>query len=277
MKRFLSTLLAVVIAVTVLPAKDKAEPQGHRVVQKTQDAFSAVVVNGNAVVDCKINENYKGYVVYYSDSYTAPRVAINVADGALVVTADTIGSAITSRVTVVCGPELNTVVVNGGTMLIREVPQTDSFTIVANGPADGFYSRKIKADTLIIANNADKANIGIRRVKTSQANIVTNGGGNIAVAKLKADDLTAVTNGSGTLTFNGRAKQAALAANATGDIYGSRLRCKEVVATVNGPATIGCDPKDSASINIDGSGAVMGPSMPSQVTGGQFTLMKLDR
>lgn len=262
MKRILTLLSAVVLTLTAVMADNT--PSGNRVVLKPAREFNSVVINGNAVVECKFHPQYSGYVVYYTGDNEAPRIQVVNYETNLVITADTTANAVTSRITVVCHANLDRVVVNGGVMLSRRLPECELLTIEANGGSA--FIGEIKTPKAELFNNGDGM-IGVRRMNVIDAGIYGNGSGKIAVADMKAVKASVANNGSGSVTLNGKAKVAAMNVTSTGDIYAMGLRCIDLSAQVQGDGSIGCDVKNRAVVNILGNGSVMGRRYPRDIEG----------
>lgn len=248
-------------------------PQGSRVVLKPAREFNSIVVNGNAVVECKFHPDYSGYVVYYTDDNDVPRIKVVNYDNQLVIEADTTVNAITSRITVLCHESLENVVVNGGVVLSKRLPACDMFNLVTNG-AGAAYIGRVETPMLNVVNNGSGA-VGFRKVKAADANIVGNGSGAVSMAEVMARKLAVANNGSGTMTLNGKAHAAMFCTNNSGDIYAMGLRCFDLTAQVQGSGSIGCDVKNRAVVNILGSGSVMGRRYPCEVEGNVENAFKL--
>lgn len=265
-------LLAMVATLLNVAAVDKI-PAGNRVVFKTAREFNEIVVNGNVVVECKFHPDHSGYLVYYTDNNSAPRIkAVNYEDK-LIINADSATNAITSRLTVLCHDTLKSVVTNDGIILTKKFPQCDDMTLVANG-CGAIYAGDIKCANLAVVNNGN-ATIGIRKVKAAETSMVNNGLGKITVGDLKTVRLSVTNNSSGSVTANGRAKIAAMNVNSSGDIYAMGLKCIDLTAQVQGDGSIGCDVKNRAVINILGSGSVMGRRLPKEIEGNVDNCFKI--
>lgn len=262
MKRILPLLTVMMMAFSAIAADEV--PAGNRVVFKAAREFNSLVVNGNVVVECKFHPDYSGFLVYYTDDNSAPRIKAVNYDDKLVIDADSTANAITSRLTVLCHDTLKAVATNGGVVLVKKLPKNDEFNLVVNGGA--FYAGEIKCGNLAIVNNGGSA-VGIRKAKAADASVVNNGGGKIQVSGLKAARLSLTNNSSGSITANGRAKVAAMNVNSSGDIYAMGLRCIDLTAQIQGDGSIGCDVKNRAVVNILGNGSVMGRRYPREVEG----------
>lgn len=264
MKRILLLLTVIVMSLNAAIAADEL-PAGDRVVFKTARSFNSLVVNGNVVVECKFHPEHSGFLVYYTDDNSAPRIkAVNYEDN-LVIDADSTTNAITSRLTVLCHDTLKSVVANGGVVLAKRLPRSKELTLVANG-SGAIYAGDVNCGSLSLVNNGD-AVIGLRKAKAPEALVVNNGAGKIKVGDLKAVRLSITNNSSGSVTANGRAKMAAMSVNSSGDIYAMGLRCLDLTAQIQGDGSIGCDVKNRAVVNILGNGSVMGRRFPREVEG----------
>lgn len=263
MKQILSLLMSVAIILGA-SAADR-HPEGSRVVLKPAREFNSIVINGNAVVECKFHPKHSGYVVYYTDNDAVPRIKVVNYDNQLVIDADTASNAITSRITVLCHGPLENVVVNGGVMLSKRLPANSQFNLVVNGSGAAYLGR-VETRAFNAVNNGSGI-IGIRTVKSAEINIVDNGSGKVSVADIKTPRLSVVNNGSGAVTLNGKARAAMYSANGKGDIYAMGLRCFDLSAQIQDDGSIGCDVKNRAVINILGRGTVMGRRYPREVQG----------
>lgn len=271
MKQILSMLMSVAI-VFGASAADK-HPDGNRVVLKPSREFNSIVVNGNAVVECKFHPERCGYVVYYTDNNEVPRISVVNYGNQLVIDADTTDNAITSRVTVLCHGSLENVVVNDGVVLSKRLPANSRFSLVVNGNG-AVYIGNIETGVFNAINNGSGA-IGIRAVKSDEVNIVGNGSGKVSVADVRTPQLSVLNNGEGAITLNGKARTAMYSANGKGDIYAMGLKCFDLSAQVQDEGSIGCDVKNRAVVNILGNGTVMGRRYPREVQGNVENSFKL--
>lgn len=271
MKQILSMLMSVAIVLGA-SAADKL-PDGNRVVLKSSREFNSIVVNGNAVVECKFHPERCGYVVYYTDNNEVPRINVVNYDNQLVIDADTTANAITSRITVLCHGSLENVVVNGGVVLSKRLPANSRFSLVVNGNGSAYIGR-IETGVFSAVNNGPGA-IGIRAVKSDEINIIDNGSGKVSVADVETPQLSVLNNGDGAITLNGKARTAMYGANGKGDIYAMGLKCFDLSAQVQNEGSIGCDVKNRAVVNILGSGTVMGRRYPREVQGNVDNPFKL--
>lgn len=263
MKRILPLLTIIMMALNAVAADEI--PAGDRVVFKTARRFNSLVVNGNVVVECKFHPDHSGFLVYYTDDNSAPRIkAVNYDDN-LIIEADSAVNAITSRLTVLCHDTLKSVVANEGVVLAKKLPAANDLTLVANGNG-AVYAGDVNCGSLAIVNNGD-AVVGIRKAKAAEVSVVNNGTGEIKVGDLKTVRLSVTNNSSGSVTANGRAKVAAMSVNSSGDIYAMGLKCVDMTAQIQGDGSIGCDVKNRAVVNILGNGSVMGRRFPREVEG----------
>lgn len=271
MKQIFSLLMSLAIILGVSAAERL--PEGNRVVLKPAREFNSIVINGNAVVECKFHPEHSGYVVYYTDNNEVPRIKVVNYGNQLVVDADTTANAITSRITVLCHGSLENVVVNDGVMLSRRLPANRVFNLVVNGNGAAYIGR-VESQAFNAVNNGPGA-IGIRTLKSAEVSIVDNGEGKVSVADVRTPRLSVVNNGSGAVTLNGKARTAMYCTNGKGDIYAMGLKCFDLSAQVQDAGSIGCDVKNRAVVNILGSGTVMGRRYPREVEGNVENSFKL--
>lgn len=236
-KHLALTIIICLFTSAALSAKSDKHTGDTQVILRAAAPFTTVILNSDLNVEIDIRPEYAGHIVYFKSDAGAPKIQCISAENNLIINSSAEQGAVCSRVRILCGSDLQSVINNGtGRIICPDL------------------KNNLDADFNLINNNS--GDIGVREAELRGIAIVNNAGGRIGIKKLKATGVDMVQNGTGKIYVAGKANEGRLALNSSGEIIANKTAIDDIHASLIGSGAINCHYTENLNAYINGSGNI---------------------
>lgn len=242
------TLTALLV---VLAAATAAGTSVRRYVMHSRD-FDAIHIKGPLQVECRVNPDSTGMIVFTADDDARKAVSIAHAAGELHIVARPAPGHRLSPITVYTPPALSTVSATGEARIVMApVEVATPLALVVNGPG-AITAPSVTAPSVSLSLSG-RGSLKADALSATTLNCSAAGSGHISVTDAEVRRLTATVRGTAEVAASGRAAEADVVVKGDGSVDLSALRCPKLKAAVYGEGAVACNP--SSAVRADGNTA----------------------